>query len=239
MRLPSSWARCRSSEDARCASPSLPNPSTTIGLARASRWAARRSFTLALRLRCIVNRERSHRRAGQTKSGWVSDIRPLGPADVDASGSLLGRAFRDNPVYRGVLGHQSDEARAAGVSRVTRSLARASIRYQEAEGIWLDGRLAGASLVCAPGQYPHRLAAFLEHAAGCLTTGPRGAWNFIRLNAHFTKHHVRGPHYYLFVLGVERPTRARGSARRCCDRCRLAPTAIAFPATSRPTSRRA
>jgi len=116
---------------------------------------------------------------------------------------LLGRAFCDNPAYRAILPHLSDEARAAAVRRVKRGFTDAAVRWQEAHGIWVDGRLAGASLVCAPGQYPHRMRAFLRQARGCGTTGWRGITNFLFTDAYITRRHIRGPHYYLFVLGID------------------------------------
>jgi ribosomal protein S18 acetylase RimI-like enzyme len=138
------------------------------------------------------------------------DIRPLTLGDVDAAGALLGRAFSDNPAYRAILAHLGDEARGAAVARVKHGFASAAVRYQEAHGIWHEGALAGASLVCAPGQYPHRLSAFAHHATGCLTTGWRGLRSFLRTDAYISRRHVREPHFYLFVLGVEPHAQGRG-----------------------------
>lgn len=139
-----------------------------------------------------------------------ADIRPLTLGDVDAVGALLGRAFSDNPAYRAILAHLTDEARATAVAHVKHGFTSAAVRYQEAHGIWHDGVLAGASLVCAPGQYPHGLFAFAHHAAGCLTTGWRGLRSLLRTDAYISKRHVREPHFYLFVLGVEPHAQGRG-----------------------------
>jgi ribosomal protein S18 acetylase RimI-like enzyme len=143
----------------------------------------------------------------------ADDVRSLSPADAAPAGALLGRAFADNPAYKAILAHLPDEARAAAVGRVKRGFADAAIRWQEGQGVWVDGRLAGASLVCAPRQYPHRFAAFLRHARGCLTTGWRGATNFLRADLYITKKHVKGPHYYLFVLGIDPQFQRRGLGR--------------------------
>jgi ribosomal protein S18 acetylase RimI-like enzyme len=140
----------------------------------------------------------------------VHDIRALTPGDVVATGALLGRAFADNPAYRAILAHLSDGARAAAVARVKHGFARAAVKWQEAHGIWVDGTMAGASLVCAPGQYPHGLLAFVSHARGCTTTGWRGTRNFLRADAYISRRHIKGPHYYLFVLGVEPAYQGRG-----------------------------
>lgn len=132
-----------------------------------------------------------------------ADIRPLALADVAAVGALLGRAFRDNPAYRALIPQLSGAAHAAAVERVKRGFADAAVRWQEAHGIYVDGHLAGASLVAAPGQYPPRWRAFARIARGCATTGWRGGLNFLRVDAYLTGRHPREPHYYLFVLGVD------------------------------------
>jgi ribosomal protein S18 acetylase RimI-like enzyme len=131
------------------------------------------------------------------------NVRALGRADVDAAGALLGRAFRDNPVYKAILGRLTDDQRGAVVAGVKRGFADAASRWQQASGVWQDEQLVAVSLVCAPGQYPHSTLAFLRHARGCVPSGPRGIWNFLRVDAYITRRHVREPHFYLFVLGVE------------------------------------
>lgn len=143
----------------------------------------------------------------------MPDIRTLTASDTEAAGALLGRAFADNPAYRAILPHLSDEARAAAVARVKLGFARAAVKWQEAQGIWVDGKLGGASLVCAPGQYPHSLLAFVSHATGCMTTGWRGVTNFLKADAYITRRHIAGPHYYLFVLGIDPAYQRRGLGR--------------------------
>ena len=143
----------------------------------------------------------------------MNDIRPLAKRDVEEAGALLGRAFQDNPAYRAMLAHLSNEKRAAVVRRVKTGFTDAAVRWQEAHGIWLDGRLAGAALVCAPGQYPHRSAAFVRHALGCMTAGWRGILHLLHADAYITRRHIRGPHYYLFVLGIEPASQRRGLGR--------------------------
>jgi ribosomal protein S18 acetylase RimI-like enzyme len=137
-------------------------------------------------------------------------VRPLAQADVDAAGALLGRAFRDSPLFRAILAHLAEEVRAAAVGRVQRAFTMAAVRYETAEALWLDDRMACVALSCAPGQYPHRPFAFATHAMACVTTGWRGIRNFIRTDAYMTGRHPREPHQYLFVLGVEPELQGRG-----------------------------
>lgn len=143
----------------------------------------------------------------------MSEVRPLTMADADGAAAILGRAFQANPAYRALLPHISDDARARAVHRVKRGFTDAAIRWQEANAVWVDGSMAGVSLVCAPGQYPPRTAAFLRHARGCMSTGWRGTLNFLRADLYITRKHLRGPHYYLFVLGVDPTFQRRGLGR--------------------------
>ena len=143
----------------------------------------------------------------------MTDVRPLSNPDADAAATLLGRAFQDNPAYRALLPHLSDDARARAVKRVKLGFTEAAIRWQEASAVRVGGALAGVSLVCAPGQYPPRVAAFLRHARGCMTTGWRGSMSFLRADLYITRKHLPGPHYYLFVLGVDPAFQRRGLGR--------------------------
>jgi ribosomal protein S18 acetylase RimI-like enzyme len=144
----------------------------------------------------------------------MDDIRALTVDEVDPAAALLGRAFQDNPLYRAVLAHMSDEARAGAVRRVKRGFVAAAVRYQDGRALWVDGRMAAVCLSCAPTQYPHKPLAFALHTRGCLTTGWRGVRNFLRTNAYLTGRHPREAHHYLFVLGVEPELQGRGLGSR-------------------------
>jgi ribosomal protein S18 acetylase RimI-like enzyme len=163
----------------------------------------------------------------------------MGLADVDAAGALLGRAFQDNPSYRAILSHLPDAARAVAVTRLKRGFADAAVRYQEAEAIWVDGRMAAVSLVCAPGQYPPRPPAFMRQAIGCLTTGWRGIRNLLRTDAHIRRRHIHESHYYLFVLGVEPAAQGRGLGKALLRSLSVRAEARGLPCyleTDKPTS---
>ena len=140
-------------------------------------------------------------------------VRWLAREDVAAAGALLGRAFQDNPVYRAIFAHLDDAARARAVGRMKLAFTDAAVRWQEAEGIWVDGQLAGASLICAPGQYPHRLAAFLRHARGTFGMGWRSIGQLLRADAYIRSRHTHVPHYYLFVLGIDPARQRQGLGR--------------------------
>ena len=137
-------------------------------------------------------------------------IGPLAPESVPATTSMLARAFGDNPSYRAILPFLSDESRHRAVGRVKRGFVQAAVRHQIAAGIVHEGRVAAAMLVCAPGRYPVSWAEKVWQASGCASTGPRGARNFLAYDAFTSRRHLREPHFYLFVLGVDPDLQGRG-----------------------------
>lgn len=138
------------------------------------------------------------------------DIRTLRVDEAGAAGALLGRAFRDAPGYLAILGHLDEGRRAAAVARIKTGFAQAAARHLVADGAWVDGALAGASLVFPPDRWPPSLAVTWHAAAGCLAAGARAVPNFLRADGHMRRRHVREPHWYLFVLGVEPALQGRG-----------------------------
>jgi ribosomal protein S18 acetylase RimI-like enzyme len=143
----------------------------------------------------------------------IHEVRPLARPDVAVAGAVLGRAFVDSPGYRALLSHLDGARRVMALERVKRGFVEAAVRFQEADGIWVNGELVGASLVQAPGQYPTSLRAEAWQSTGCARTGLRGIANFIRIRSYIAKRHIREPHYYLFVLGIEPKFQGRGLGR--------------------------
>lgn len=148
----------------------------------------------------------------------MSDTRPITRAQVDEVAAVLGRAFVDNPAYRAILASFSDEARLRAVERIKRGFTRAAVDHQVAEAIHRDGRIAGASLVCDPGQYPPTLLAKIRQASGCATLGPRAIRNLLVIDSVMSKRHLKEPHFYLFVLGVDPAFQGRGIGKALLHR---------------------
>lgn len=138
-------------------------------------------------------------------------IRPLALAETSTAGDVLARAFTDNPGLCAVISHLDRAARGEALRGVKSGFARASVRFGEARGAWVDGALAGASLVYAPGQYPLSLRAFAEVASGCLQPRLTPALvRFLRIDRWMSKRHLLDPHFYLMVLGVEPALHGKG-----------------------------
>lgn len=131
---------------------------------------------------------------------------------------MLGRAFGDNPGYLAILPFLSDEERHRAVERSIRGFVQAAVRHQFAEAVVREGRVAAAMLVCEPGQYPPTLAAKAWQASGCATTGPRGWRSFLVYDAFTARIHLREPHFYLFVLGVDPDLQGRGLGKALLHR---------------------
>ena len=123
---------------------------------------------------------------------------------------MLGRAFGDNPAYVAILPFLSDEERHRAAERSIRGFVEAAVRHHVAESIVHEGRIAGGMLVCDPGQYPSAWRPKLWQASGTLATGPRGWRNFLNYDAFTSRHHVREPHFYLFMLGIDPDLQGRG-----------------------------
>ncbi len=159
----------------------------------------------------------------------VEEIRPIARAEVEDVGAMLGRAFVDNPGYRAILSFLSDDARLRAVERVKRGFTRAAVDHQVAEAIHRDGRIAGASLVCDPGQYPPTIRAKLRQASGCALLGPRAIRNFLLVDSLMSRRHLAEPHFYLFVLGVEPAWQGRGLGKRLLHRLSARADAAGLP----------
>lgn len=136
---------------------------------------------------------------------------PLGEADLDTAGAVLARAFVDNPGMQAVLAHLDRDERLAVLPAVKRGFAHAAVRFGVARGAWVDGRLVGASLSYAPGQYPLSMRGFAALASGCFAPALwRAAPRFLAINAWMEKRHEKAPHFYLMVLGVEPALHGKG-----------------------------
>ncbi|MEO6576509.1 MAG: GNAT family N-acetyltransferase [Polyangiaceae bacterium] len=148
----------------------------------------------------------------------MTEFRRLEKHDVREAASVLGRAFADNPGYLSILPFLSAEERRRTVERVKRGFVEAAVRHQFAEAIVRDGRIAAAMLGSDPGQYPPTLTAKAWQASGCATAGPRGIRNFLVYDAFSSRVHLREPHFYLFVLGVDPEQQGRGLGKSLLHR---------------------
>lgn len=142
---------------------------------------------------------------------------PLDRALAAEAGALLARAFLRNPGYLATLGFLDEPARLVALTKLKTAFVRGALHAQRAEAVTVDGGLAGVAIIAEPGQYPPPLSVFLRHARGAIATGPRGIRNLLTIDAAMRKKHVKEPHHYLFVLGVEPEHQGKGIGRALLD----------------------
>jgi ribosomal protein S18 acetylase RimI-like enzyme len=123
---------------------------------------------------------------------------------------VLARAFVDSPVYLAVLAKSTDEARVRTLERVKGGFVSATAHHGASRVARDPNGVAGVSLVMAPGGYPLSWLDEVRQATGCATTGPGAIARFLKLTAYMRDRHVKGPHFYLFAIGVEPSRQGRG-----------------------------
>ncbi len=142
-------------------------------------------------------------------SAWT--VERAGPG-TRPLGELLGRAFCDNPGMRATLGE--DRARRLGRAiAAMRGLAATAARCGRVDVVRAGARPVGVSLTYGPGDRPRGLALAPTYLAA-LTTGPACIRRLLRLEEFLHTHHLRTPHHFLAILGVEPELQGRkvGSA---------------------------
>jgi ribosomal protein S18 acetylase RimI-like enzyme len=137
-------------------------------------------------------------------------IEPIGGLPVRDVGAMLGRAFAENPVARACLAHCTERQRLARVVALNDGLVRAARHAGSIEVVRDGAAIVGAQLSFAPGRWPLGVRAWLSMARGALATGWRGTERYARYDAHVHPLHPSGPHFYLWVLGVEPSAQGRG-----------------------------
>ena len=131
-------------------------------------------------------------------SPWTVDVAGRATGGL---GELLGRSFCDNPGMRAALG--DDRPRRLGRAiRLMRGLTATAARCGRVELVRAGDRPVGVSLTYGPGDRPRGLAQ-APTILGALSTGPACVRRLLRLEHFLHSHHVRGPHHFLAILGVE------------------------------------
>jgi ribosomal protein S18 acetylase RimI-like enzyme len=155
--------------------------------------------------------------------------RPIAKHEIEDVSGMLARAFAHNPPYRAMMPWLSDEERFRAIVRVKRGFVRAAVRHHATDSIEDSGRVVAASLVCDPGQYPVSLGAKVWQATGPATLGARAIRNFLTVDAFLSARHIEGPHFYLFVLGVDPSQQGRGYGKELLRRLNARADAAHLP----------
>jgi ribosomal protein S18 acetylase RimI-like enzyme len=138
-------------------------------------------------------------------------VEPLSQVDEPEAAAVLARAFRDNPGVVAVLDTDDTARRSALLERFMPIAVSAYRRYGEVRVTRDAGKIAGVALGLPPGQYPPSLR--LQRALTTQVVLRLPLWTAIRLGAAellLHRQHLRGPHHYLFMLGVDPRSQGRG-----------------------------
>jgi ribosomal protein S18 acetylase RimI-like enzyme len=146
----------------------------------------------------------------------VVTIRALERDDASRAADVLARAFMTSPTYQAIFAGASDEKRLSALRRVKRGFVEASLRHHAPRALFAGDALAACMLAMRPTELPISWSSELVQSLGCALTGPRAIVRFLRLRTHFQKKHephMKEPHFYLFVLGVDPLHQRRGYGR--------------------------
>lgn len=123
---------------------------------------------------------------------------------------MMGRAFRDNPGYLGLLSGDSAEKRERVVQGCMLGFVRAVFHSGIVEVVKRDGAPVAAALIFPPGGYRPPPRAQWMVASAVLRSRPGRAHRFIAADRAMHANHPRTPHWYLWMLGVEPALQGQG-----------------------------
>lgn len=141
------------------------------------------------------------------------NIRLLPPEQAVAVSSVLQDAYRDERTFQHLFdGHR------AGFEQRLRAFVREYTRAHLADnqsllGLFVDDRLAGAALFCAPGAHRLQRISAKTRLALMSTVGLTGASRFIRYQAQLKQAMPDSPWCFLPLLGVLHEFRGQGLGR--------------------------
>jgi ribosomal protein S18 acetylase RimI-like enzyme len=130
------------------------------------------------------------------------DLEILTEADSEAAASVLGRAFRDNPMNLAVIGDDAarrERCNQAGV----RAYIPAALVAGPVWGAWRERRLCGVLVSMPPGGYPLPIPSLRDWWRLLRVQGPRLVRRWGNVAAELADLHPSEPHWTLATLGVD------------------------------------
>jgi GNAT superfamily N-acetyltransferase len=146
----------------------------------------------------------------------MSRMRTLTPHELPSAADTLARAFEADPMFVFLLPREG--TRLAWVRVVMAGLLAMSgpdglVFTEEGDG------LPGVLSMTAPGRYPHpmtRLAGYMARPSTWSKAGfpsPRFLGGVLRLLGAMDKVHIKEPHWYVHIVGVDPPRQGTGLGR--------------------------
>ncbi len=147
-----------------------------------------------------------------------NEVEPLDARRADEAAAVLSRAFDDNPATLAIFAGYGTEQRQRGLLRAISAFVDISWRHGTSEVLVRDDRVVAVAMSFGPGAYPPPYAAQLRMVVRVVPTGWRSSLAYARTGEHMERLHPRGPHWYLFFLGVEPSLQGQGLGSRLIER---------------------
>ena len=135
-----------------------------------------------------------------------TEIVGLKASQVQDAGGALGRAFWDDPSAVYVL--PDDSTRIGPLSEFFVHAARYATLF--GNPFTTSEKVDGAALWLPPGEWEMPEERMGEAGLDPSIFGPDGAERFATMFGHLETLHLREPHWYLFILGVDPPRQGQG-----------------------------
>lgn len=145
-------------------------------------------------------------------------VSSLDRRDSAEASALLIAAYHDDPLLFTLV--PDDRRRLRVAEWVMRPVMREVMEHGLADGAWVDGRLIGIALWMPPGTYPTPSRHRLKETAATLGLGRivgLGARRIARSLVSMDRAHPRGPHWYLWFVGVAMAQRGMGVGSRLIE----------------------
>lgn len=166
-------------------------------------------------------------------------VRPLLSSELESAVRVLEHAFAADPALSYVLPDEVDR------ERIGPHIARAFLRYGMSHGtVWVTDDLQGVALRRPPGREEMSLLGMLSSGIAWLPfrLGWRGTRRLLAAERETNQRHrriVRGPHWYLWMIGVHPDHQGRGLGAALMARTFDEADAVGVPCYLETSDRRA
>ncbi len=145
-------------------------------------------------------------------------VSSLDRRDIAEASGLLIAAYQDDPLLYTLV--PDDRRRLRVAEWIMRPVMAEVMEHGIADGAWVDGRLIGIALWMPPGTYPTPSRRRLRQAAPTLALGRVAGLRARRIASSLNavdRAHPRGPHWYLWFVGVSVAQRGMGVGSRLIE----------------------